>query len=58
MNIVNLIMKQDLFTGLLLFDRKAMVVNFNQKIELKCGITTDYHYCIWEKDHDIIQVKI
>ena len=55
---MNLIVKQDLFTGLLLFDHHNMVVKFNQKIELKCGITTDYHYCIWEKDNDIIQVKI
>ena len=55
---MNLIVKKYIFTGLLLFDRNNKVVNFNQKIELNCGVTTDYHYCVWEKDNDIIQVKI
>ena len=55
---MNLIVNQDLFTGLLLFDRDHEVVNLNQKVELDCGITSNYYYCIWEKDNDIIQVMI
>ena len=55
---MNLIVNQDLFTGLLLFDRNNIVVNLNQKVELDCGISSNYYYCIWEKDNDFIQVKI
>ncbi|CAL4151112.1 unnamed protein product, partial [Meganyctiphanes norvegica] len=41
----------------ILFNSNEAFVNINEKIQLFCGIRSDYYHCIWEKDTNIIRVK-
>ncbi|CAL4102847.1 unnamed protein product, partial [Meganyctiphanes norvegica] len=39
------------------FNPKDVFVSPNEKVHLYCGIGTDYSYCIWEKDTNIITIE-
>ncbi|CAL4124710.1 unnamed protein product, partial [Meganyctiphanes norvegica] len=43
--------------GPLLFNSNDVFVNINEKIELNCGIRSDYLYCFWEKDANIFMTE-
>ncbi|CAL4092825.1 unnamed protein product, partial [Meganyctiphanes norvegica] len=43
--------------GQLQFNNKEVFVSPNEKVHLYCGMGTDYSYCIWEKDTNIITLE-
>ncbi|CAL4059147.1 unnamed protein product, partial [Meganyctiphanes norvegica] len=43
--------------GPLLFNSHDAFVNLNEKIQLYCGTRSNYVYCVWEKDNQIIRTE-